>query len=69
MNEEYADNDSAKIIAKVRVTDFNMDGISVKYQLVDKGAEPVDGNWTDAELNGGEFTFKETFNSAKKYEK
>lgn len=69
MNEEYADNDSAKIIAKVRVTDFNMDGISVKYQLVDKGAEPVDGNWTDAELNGGEFTFEKTFNSAAQYEK
>ena len=31
MNTEY-ENDTAKILAKVRVTDFNTDGLNVKYQ-------------------------------------
>lgn len=43
MNTEY-ENDTAKILAKVRVTDFNTDGLNVKYQLVDKGVEPTDSD-------------------------
>ena len=54
MNTEY-ENDTAKILAKVRVTDFNTDGLNVKYQLVDKGVEPTDSDWSEGLLNDGAF--------------
>ena len=68
MNTEY-ENDTAKILAKVRVTDFNTDGLNVKYQLVDKGVEPTDSDWSEGLLNDGVFDFETKFDAAQKYEK
>ena len=55
--------------AKVRVTDFNTDGLNVKYQLVDKGVEPTDSDWSEGLLNDGVFDFETKFDAAQKYEK
>lgn len=68
MNTEYGDN-SATIKAKVKVTDYNTDGLVAKYQLVDKGANPDDSKWNDANITDGVFDFSHELTSAQKFEK
>lgn len=56
MNTEYGDG-SATIKAKVKVTDYNTDGLVAKYQLVDKAANPNDSKWESANITDGVFDF------------
>ncbi len=68
MNTEYGDN-SATIKAKVKVTDYNTEGLVAKYQLVDKGANPDDSKWDNANITDGVFDFSHELTSAQKFEK
>lgn len=68
MNTEYGDN-SATIKAKVKVTDYNTDGLIAKYQLVDKDAQADDSKWDNANIADGVFDFSQELTSAQKFEK
>lgn len=68
MNTEYGDG-SATIKAKVKVTDYNTDGLVAKYQLVDKAANPNDSKWESANITDGVFDFSQELTSAQKFEK
>ena len=68
MNTEYGDG-SATIKAKVKVTDYNTDGLDAKYQLVDKDAQADENNWESANITDGVFDFSQVFNSSEKFEK
>ena len=68
VNTEYQDN-TAKITAKVRVDDFNTEGLRAEYQIVDKGAAADDSKWELAELIDGVFEAGETLSEAQKYER
>lgn len=68
MNTEYGDG-SATIKAKVKVTDYNTDGLDAKYQLVDKAANPNDSKWESANITDGVFDFSQELTSAQKFEK
>ncbi len=68
MNTEYG-NDSATIKAKVKVTDYNTDGLVAKYQLVDKGADADESKWDNANITDGVFDFSHELTAAQKFEK
>lgn len=68
MNTEYGDG-SATIKAKVKVTDYNTDGLDAKYQLVDKAANPNASKWESANITDGVFDFSQELTSAQKFEK
>ena len=68
MNTEYG-NGSATIKAKVKVTDYNTDGLVAKYQLVDKDAKADEAKWEGANITDGVFDFSQVFSSSEKFEK
>lgn len=68
MNTEYG-NGSATIKAKVKVTDYNTEGLVAKYQLVDKGADADESKWDNANITDGVFDFSHELTSAQKFEK
>ena len=68
MNTEYGDG-SATIKAKVKVTDYNTDGLVAKYQLVDEAANPNDSKWESANITDGVFDFSQELTSAQNLKK
>ena len=68
MNTEYG-NGSAIIKAKIKVTDHNTEYLVTKYQLVDKGANPDEYKWNDANITDGVFDFSQELTATQKFEK